>query len=182
MSVKLKAAICGLILTIAVVYLFIEVGSESTFIAFTIKDYPTMAKPSFWPRIMLIGLLVSTLLKLFLAVRETDKPQLGKTISETSLIKHILLPKVLISVFIVTLYCYLSQYLGFAFVTMVFAAVYMRFMGMKRLTVLTSVPIISTLCILLVFWRFLYVAVPKGQGIFLTFSNLIMGIIRFGMK
>ena len=141
-----------------------------------------MAKPSFWPRVMLIGLLFCALLKLFLAVRETDKQQLGKTISEASLIKHIMLPKVILSVCIVTLYCYLSQYLGFAFATIVFAAVYMRFMGMKKLTVLTSVPIISTLCILLVFWRFLYVAVPKGQGVFLTFSNLIMGIIRFGIK
>lgn len=177
MIVKWKAAVFASILAGVVVYLFIEVGTESEFVAFTLQDSPPMAKPNFWPRVMLVGLLTTSLLKLFLTARKSDDQP-----SKISLTQFIFVPKVMISVCIITLYCYLSQYLGFAFATIVFTAVYMGFMGMTKLKFLIAIPIISTLSILLVFWRFLYVAVPKGEGIFLKFSNLIMDIIRFGIK
>ncbi len=145
--------------------------------AFTLQDSPMMTRPNFWPRVMLVGLLLTSLLKLFMIARKSHDQQ-----SKPGLFRFIFVPKVMISVCIVTLYCYVSQYAGFAFATIVFTAVYMSFMGMTKLKYLIAFPVLSTLSILLVFWRFLYVAVPKGEGIFLKFSNLVMDLIRFGIK
>jgi hypothetical protein len=165
----------ALIFTTVVIYLFIKVGQETELQTHQLKGYSTMARPTFWPRVLLVGLLGTGLTKMFLSARKPRDRQSAK-----NLLKHIALPKVVISVCIVALYCYLSQYLGFAFATMAFIAGYARFMGMRKLTILIPVPILSTLAILLVFWRILYVAVPKGQGIFLAFSNFIMAIVRYG--
>ena len=114
-------------------------------------------------------------MKLLLNARKPDEQK-----PEESLLRYLLIPKVIISVVIVGLYCYLSQYLGFALSTMVFTAGYMWFLGMRKVKLLISFPIVSTLVILLVFWRVLYIAVPKGEGIFLHFSNLVMAIVRVG--
>ncbi len=176
MHAKWKELFWALILVVIVTSLYIEVGRETELITATLKGYPAAARPNFWPRVMLVGLLVTGLLKLLLNFRkpEEQKPE------EKSLLRHLLLPKVLISVVIVGLYCYLSQYLGFALSTMAFTAGYMWFLGMRKVKMLISFPILSTLVILLVFWRVLYIAVPKGEGIFLLFSNLVMAIVRVG--
>jgi hypothetical protein len=123
---------------------------------------------------MLIGLLVTGLVKLFLARKSDDRQP------KQDLLRRILVPKVMISIVIVGMYCYLSKYLGFAFSTMAFTAVYMWFLVMRKLKPLVLFPILSTIVVLLIFWRMLYVGVPKGEGIFLMFSNFIMGIVRFG--
>jgi len=175
MHAKWKELVWAFIFVMVVIYLYIEVGKETELIATTLKGYSAMARPNFWPRVMLVGLLVTGVLKLLLNLR---KPQDHEP--EENLLKYLLLPKVMISVVIVGMYCYLSQYLGFVFATMAFTAGYMWFLGMRKVKMLISFPILSTLVILLVFWRVLYIAVPKGEGIFLQFSNLVMSIVRVG--
>ncbi|MHB9096335.1 MAG: tripartite tricarboxylate transporter TctB family protein [Syntrophales bacterium] len=175
MHAKWKDLLWAFLLTMAVVYLYIDVGRETALITATLKGYPAAARPNFWPRVMLAGLLVTGLVKLYLNARKRVDHE-----REQESAPRILMPKVIISVVIVGLYCYLSQYLGFAFATIVFTAGYMWFLGMRKLKLLVSFPILSTLVILLVFWRVLYIAVPKGVGIFLTFSNLVMSIVRVG--
>ena len=175
MVAKWKELLWSLILAAVILYLYIEVGKETDLIAATLRGYPAMARPNFWPRVMLVGLLVTGVLKLLLTAVKPGEQQ-----SEKGLLKYILIPKVMVSIVIVGMYCYLSQYLGFAFATMAFTAGYMWFLGMRKLKMLISFPILSTLVILLVFWRVLYIAVPKGEGIFLQFSNLFMAIVRFG--
>jgi hypothetical protein len=175
MHAKWKELVWAFIFVMVVIYLYIEVGKETELITATLKGYPAMARPNFWPRLMLVGLLVTYILKMLLNLRkpEDHKPK-------ENLLKYLLLPKVMISVVIVGMYCYLSQYLGFAFATMAFTAGYMWFLGMRKVKMLISFPILSTLVTLLVFWRVLYIAVPKGEGIFLQFSNLVMAIVRAG--
>lgn len=175
MHAKWKDLLWAFILVMAVTYLYIEVGQETSLITATLKGYPATARPNFWPRVMLVGLLVTGLLKLYLNTRERADHEREKESAP-----RILVPKVIISVVIVGLYCYLSQYLGFAFATIVFTAGYMWFLGMRKMKMLISFPILSTLVVLLVFWRLLYIAVPKGVGIFLAFSNLLMSIVRVG--
>jgi hypothetical protein len=175
MHAKWKELIWAFILMMVVIYLYIEVGKETELITASLRGYVAMSRPDFWPRVMLVGLLVTGLLKLFFTARKSDDRQPKQT-----LLKLLLVPKVMISIVIVGMYCYLSQYLGFAFSTMSFTAVYMWFLGMRRLKPLVLFPILSTLVTLVIFWRLLYVGVPKGVGIFLMFSNLIMGAIRFG--
>lgn len=175
MHAKWKDLLWAFILVMVVTYLYIEVGQETALITATLKGYPAMARPNFWPRVMLVGLLVTGLLKLYLNARKQADQE-----REKGSAPRILVPKVMISVVIVGLYCYLSQYLGFAFATIVFTAGYMWFLGMRKVKMLISFPILSTLVVLLVFWRLLYIAVPKGVGFFLTFSNLVMSIVRVG--
>ena len=177
MHARWKELVWAFILLMIVLYLYIDVGKETDLIAATLKGYPAMARPNFWPRVMLVGLLVTSVLKLLLAARKPEDREAGK-----GLLAHLLVPKVLISVVIVGTYCYLSRYLGFSFATMVFTAGYMWFLGMKKVKTLVIFPILSTLVILLVFWRVLYIAVPKGEGIFLQFSNLVMSIVRVGLN
>jgi putative tricarboxylic transport membrane protein len=175
MRTKWKELLWAFILVTVVAYLYIEVGSETALITATLKGYPAMARPNFWPRLMLVGLLATGLLKLYVTGRKRAEHQ-----REKGSAPRIFIPKVIVSIFTVGLYCYLSQYIGFAFATMVFTGGYMWFLGMREVKMLISFPILSTLVVLLVFWRLLYIAVPKGVGIFLAFSNLLMSIVRVG--
>lgn len=175
MHAKWKELLWALILVVVVSYLYIEVGRETELITATLKGYPAMARPNFWPRVMLAGLLVTGLLKLLLNFRSPKKDT-----PEENLLRYLLIPKVIVAVVAVGAYCYLSQFLGFALSTMVFTAGYMWFLGMRKVKMLLTFPILSTLVILLIFWRVLYIAVPKGEGVFLTFSNLVMAVVRAG--
>jgi hypothetical protein len=88
--------------------------------------------------------------------------------------------RIIIGILLVTAYCYSTQYLGFAFATMLFMGVFMLYLGQKDYRILVGMPIVSVIIILFVFWRILYVSLPKGYGIFLYFSNLILDLVRIG--
>ena len=75
MSVKWKELVWAFILVMVVIYLYIEVGKETELVKVTLKDYSAMSRPNFWPQVMLVGLLVTGLLKLFLIARKSDDRQ-----------------------------------------------------------------------------------------------------------
>lgn len=165
-----KSSIRPAIFVLIVAYLFIDVGSGDMFASYTL-----MSRPEFWPRVMLVGLLITGMLKFLVSSRLVHSRQTKK-----NLLRHLLVPKVIISIIIVAIYCYSTQYVGFALGTMIFISAYMWFLGVRKMRPLLLTPIVSTIIILLVFWRFLYVAVPKGYGVFLSFSNFVMAIVRIG--
>ena len=59
MHAKWKELLWAFILVVVVTYLYIEVGRETELITATLKGYPATARPNFWPRVMLVGLLVT---------------------------------------------------------------------------------------------------------------------------
>jgi len=175
MIFKRKEIVWACILVVVFIYLYIEAGKESELISATIEGYSAMARPSFWPRVMLVGLLVTSLLKLLLNAKKTSEQVLKQ-----SILAYILVPKAIISIIIIGIYCISSQYLGFPFTTIIFTAVYMWFLGLRKIKIIISFPILITLFVLLFFWRILYIGLPKGEGVFLVFSNFIMSLVRIG--
>ena len=156
------------------IYLYIDVGKETALVGKMLEGYPTMARPAFWPQFMIVGLLVTSLLHIFFQIRKKDGTEQKKTISVFN-------AKVSISIIIVALYTYLSQYLGFAFSSMLFILIYMWYLGERHVKRLICFPIFSVLVLLLFFWRVMYMGLPKGVWIFSTFSNFLISIIRFGL-
>ena len=158
------------IFILVIVYLYIHVGSGQMF-----SSYDVMSRPEFWPRVMLLGLLVTGLLKILAATPHSPtRPE------KTNWRQHLLVPRALIGIFIVAAYCYITQYAGFAFATLIFIPIFMWYLGARSPKLLIFTPVISLIAVLLLFWRFLYVAVPKGYGIFLSFSNMLLSLVRIG--
>lgn len=149
-------------------YLFINVGGNGN-----LSNYAIWSRPEFWPRIVLIGVTLTLFIKFYWLQKES--------LSKNSLQKManlLFCKRTILGIMIVTVYCFSTQYLGFAFATMVYLAIFMRFLGQKSLKILMIGPPISVLIILFVFWRILYVSLPKGLGIFLDFSNALLTIVR----
>lgn len=168
-----KHLAAAVVLSTGLIYLYIDVGKETALVGKMLEGYPTMARPAFWPQFMIVGLLVTSLLHIFFQARKKDGTELKKTIRVFS-------AKVSISIVIVALYTYLSQYLGFPFSSILFILIYMWYLGERSVKRLIYFPILSVLVLLLFFWRVMYMGLPKGVWIFSTFSNFVMSIIRFG--
>jgi hypothetical protein len=151
-------------------FLFINVGGNES-----MTSYSIWSRPEFWPRTILIGLSLTVLMKLYLP---RNKLSSKSTIKET--ITLLFKSRIIIGILGVSAYCYSTQYLGFAFATMAFLCIFMWYLGQKNLKSLIIIPVISVFLILFVFWRILYVSLPKGSGFFLDFSNLILTIVRTG--
>lgn len=150
--------------------LFVSVGGNGN-----LASYSMWSRPEFWPRVVLIGMAVTIVLKLYWPKNgETKKERVKDTIAK------LVGARIVLGIVIVTAYCFSTQYLGFAFSTMIFLGLFMWYLGQRSIKSLIAMPAVSVLLILFVFWRMLYVSLPKGVGVFLEFSNLILAIVRMG--
>ncbi len=160
-----------LLIYLAVIgFLFVDVGGNES-----LSTYSLWSRPEFWPRVILVGMGVTVVLRLYWPKKGSSSQ---KTVRET--LSLLFSRRILLGILVVTLYCFSTQYLGFAFSTMVFLGIFMWYLGQKSVKYLILMPTVSVLFILFVFWRVLYVSLPKGSGIFLDFSNLILTIVRLG--
>jgi len=166
------------VLSVFLIYLFINVGRETALLGKMLDGYPAMARPAFWPQFMIVGLLITSLLHIYFQAIKKNRPE-QKEIEKKESIK-VFNSKVVGSIVIVSLYTYLSQYLGFTFSTFLFIFIYMWYLGERKIKRFIYFPILSLLILLFFFWRVMYLSLPKGVGIFSSFSNFIMSIIRYG--
>lgn len=70
-------------------------------------------------------------------------------------------------------YIYLLSWIGFIPATALFTVAFLLLAGERRWWLLTLYPIVASAVVLLVFTQLLSVALPRGTGIFLTFSTYL---------
>jgi hypothetical protein len=81
--------------------------------------------------------------------------------------------KVGFSVAALFLYIVALPWVGFVLATLAFVLIFALGLGERRRVVLTVSPFLVTIIVVLVFARFITIPLPRGAGVFATFSRLL---------
>ncbi|MDI6725878.1 MAG: tripartite tricarboxylate transporter TctB family protein [Smithellaceae bacterium] len=151
--------------------LFILLGSfilfGETFYFKGSEDIGGRLGPAFWPRMLLVGIMIIcvSLLVEYLIKRgrmtETMKPRLD--------LRQL---RFLIAVGLITAYLLLLPLVGFIIITPLFMIAFMYLLGEPSKAWILGVSLVLTAIIVVLFTKAMYVPLPRGQGIFLQFSQI----------
>lgn len=129
----------------------------------------------FWPRILLVGLLAtSSFLTIGSIIARIKGPheKLGQDEERSVTNKQTSMGK-LISAIVMTLsYVYLLEIFGIAVLTPIFLFFFLYNMGLRKKTLLASVPFILTAATIVTFTQLMFVMLPRGRWIFRDISIL----------
>jgi putative tricarboxylic transport membrane protein len=124
--------------------------------------------PSYWPKFLLICLMGLSFLVAVDAFREKKKRSSEK---EETLKVDSGKVRFLLAVGFIVLYLILMQVFGFILLTPFFMIAFMVLLGERSKIWIFSVSIGITFVIVFAFTKAMYVPLPRGQGIFLKFSQ-----------
>ncbi len=124
--------------------------------------------PAYWPKFLLICMMALSLLVAVDAFRERKKKSSEK--EETSKVDSGKV-RFLFAIGFIVLYLILMQKLGFILLTPFFMIAFMYLLGERNKIWIFSVSIGITVIIVFAFTKAMYVPLPRGQGIFLKFSQ-----------
>jgi putative tricarboxylic transport membrane protein len=127
---------------------------------------PGQLGPSFWPRMILVGLALACAAKLIVDVRSsyagvdtgvTARPPISRT-------------KLFASIGLILLYMILAPVIGFALATAGFIAGFMWVSGSRSIPMIVGNMAVGTVLLLYVFVKFVYLPLPKGDWVFEVFT------------
>jgi putative tricarboxylic transport membrane protein len=124
--------------------------------------------PSYWPKFLLICLMALSFLVAVDAFRERKKGHSEK--EETPEVDSGKV-RFLFAMGFIALYLILMQIFGFILLTPFFMIAFMVLLGERKKIWILSVSIGITALIVLAFTKAMYVPLPRGQGMFLKFSQ-----------
>ena len=124
--------------------------------------------PAYWPKFLLICLMALSFLVAVDAIRARKKGHSEK--EETSKVDSGKL-RFLVAIGFIVLYLILMKSFGFIILTPPFMIAFMYLLGEKNKIWLFGVSIGITVIIVFAFTKAMYVPLPRGQGIFLKFSQ-----------
>jgi putative tricarboxylic transport membrane protein len=124
--------------------------------------------PSYWPKFLLICMMALSFLVAVDAFRERRKKSPEK--EETSRADGGKV-RFLFAIGFIVFYLILMQKLGFILLTPFFMIAFMYLLGERKKIWIFSVAIGMTVIIVFAFTKAMYVPLPRGQGIFLKFSQ-----------
>ena len=130
----------------------------------------------FWPKVVLVGLLLNSLFLLILSIAEKIKTYRGflsennvKSLNEKKTNFH----KLVLVMLMTALYVYLLKIFGFAVLTLIFLFFFLYIMGLRKRILIIILPFAITVCTILVFTGVMRVVLPRGIGIFRQISILL---------
>jgi len=127
--------------------------------------------PAFWPKVIL---LVTIILSGLLAVKNVLSWMQNRDIGNQQIIEKEPenLKRLLLAIVVSLVYGFSVPYTGFLLSILLFQFVFLFILKVKKVWVLVLYPLSLTTVIYLIFIKILYIPLPRGQGIFLTFSRL----------
>jgi len=124
------------------------------------------ASPKMWPRGILILLILISLVLIGKLLFEKSE-RVAEKEKQSPKTKWGMM---LAGIFILFFYILLMQYLGYILSTFLFTVCAMFMLGNRNKLHLIAVPIMTTAFIFFIFNYAMYISLPKGIGIFRTFS------------
>jgi hypothetical protein len=121
--------------------------------------------PAYWPRFLLICLMALSVGVVVDAFRERKREALEKKESDSGKARFFL------AIALIVFYFLLIRFAGFVAITPLFLIAFMYLLGERSKIWILSVSIGITILIVLAFTKAMYVPLPRGQGIFLKFSQ-----------
>jgi putative tricarboxylic transport membrane protein len=129
---------------------------------------PGQLGPAFWPRLVLIGLIVACLVK---AVQETRAPAPSQAEVGPPLARG----RLAAAVALIVLYVLLAPALGFPLTTAAFITAFMALSGMRSPLMLGLNAVGGTMALLYLFVKLVYLPLPKGDD---PFETLTLALYR----
>lgn len=127
--------------------------------------------PAFWPKTILFTVIVlsgSLLLKnVIVGLRREELNQREVSAQEGEGTKRLI-----VAIGLSIIYGFSVPYGGFLFSIFLFQALFLLILKVKKVFVLVLFPLSLTLTLYIIFIKVLYIPLPRGAGIFLTFSRL----------
>lgn len=164
---NVKPLIGPLLIFIAAVYLYVLAGSMDE------NPIPGQLGPAFWPRVILILLMASCVLKAL-----ESYLAFGKGIADIGLESappDISVPKLVAMIILILAVVPGMEILGFALANFLFLMLFLRITGMRKLFPLILTSLLGTVFLLYLFGKIVYLPLPKGNWVF---SDLTIFIYR----
>lgn len=124
--------------------------------------------PAYWPKFLLICLMGLSFLLAVDAIRERKKPSGENTAGSTFDGGKV---RLFLAVCFIALYFILMRMAGFIAITPFFLLAFMLLLGERNKVWMACISLGITALIVWVFTKAMYVPLPRGQGIFLQFSQ-----------
>lgn len=123
--------------------------------------------PSFWPQIILAGIIIICAGLLVQYFIKREKATAGKKAAfDLSQLRF------LIAVALIVAYLVLLPVLGFIIITPFFMVAFMYLLGEQSTAMIVGVSLSLTAVVVVLFTKVMYVPLPRGRGIFLQFSQI----------
>jgi len=133
---------------------------------------PGQLGPDFWPRLVLVGLMGSCVLKGLEVARR------GRTAIERSPSQPLHLPKLAGGIALVVGYPALAPLLGFPLTTFLFLLTFMRLAGTRRPVPLFVITALGAVGLIYLFVKVVYLPLPKGAGVVEDFTIFLYRLLR----
>ena len=127
--------------------------------------------PGFWPRMVLIGLGVSCAAKLVVDVRRRHRT--ARHVADAP--APISPARLVVATALLVLYALALPLLGFALATAGFIAAFMALAGARSVAGIAATAVLTTVAVLYVFIRIVYLPLPKGAG---AVENVTIALYR----
>jgi len=155
---KIKPMMGPLLIFIAAVYFYVLAGSIDE------NPMPGQMGPAFWPRVILILLMASCVLKAL-----ESYLAFGKGIADIGV--ESAPPDVSVSKLIAMIIMVLAvvpgiEILGFALANFIFLILFIRIAGVRKLHSLIVTSLLGTIFLLYLFGKVVYLPLPKGDWVF----------------
>jgi hypothetical protein len=137
---------------------------------FPLFEHADKLGPAFWPKTVLLVVIVlsgtAVIQNTVRAVRNKRQRNQGIIQEERGHFKRLAL-----AIFFSLVYGFSVPYTGFLLSILVFQVIFLLILKVKNIWILLLYPLALTTFIYLIFIEVLYIPLPRGQGIFLTFSR-----------
>jgi putative tricarboxylic transport membrane protein len=127
---------------------------------------PGQLGPSFWPRMILVGLALACAAKLVVDLRSTYAAADTSVTAQPPISRT----KLVASIGLILLYMVLAPVIGFALATAGFIAGFMWVSGSRSIPMIVGNVVVGTVLLLYVFVKFVYLPLPKGDWVFESFT------------
>lgn len=164
---KVKPLMGPLLIFIAAIYFYALAGAMDE------NPMPGQVGPAFWPRMLLILLMASCVLKAL-----ESYLAFGKGIADMgveSVPPDISVPKLIAMIILVLAVVPGMEILGFALANFIFLILFIRIAGMRKMPSLIVISLLGTIFLLYLFGKVVYLPLPKGDWIF---NDLTISIYR----
>jgi putative tricarboxylic transport membrane protein len=167
---NVKPLIGPLLILIAAVYLYVLAGFMDE------NPIPGQLGPAFWPRVILVLLMASCVLKAL-----ESYLAFGKGIADIGLESappDLSVPKLVAMIILILAVVPGMEILGFALANFLFLILFMRITGMRKLLSLFLTSLLGTVFLLYLFGKIVYLPLPKGNWVFSDLTILIYRLLH----
>lgn len=158
--------IFSVILIIGAIYLYVYIGGASG--ATAGLENLTDLGAAFWPRVILILLLILSVVNLVQGLKKMKAE--GTGITEGISVAAFLKSKLFIGMVLVSIAAFVLPMVGFLPTCFVFLIAYGLLLGDKKYARLVIAALLITIVIYVVFQGALDIFLPRGKGVFRTFA------------